>query len=98
MFWWRLPDRITGHGDEFVAFTLVEDVQAGLGCSLADGDCTRSCFTLKSASQVINNCLAVIVKDLASTKPLDVIEVLRRGSGDDFVASGDAELNSSGRT
>lgn len=50
-------------------------------------------FTLECFNQLIDNGLAVIVKDLTSTKLLDVVKVLWRCSSDDLIAGSYGELN-----
>jgi hypothetical protein len=77
MFRRRLEERIASHANKLIAFTLVEDVQASLGCSMTDGDCTYGGFALESVNQVLHNCLSMVVKNQASTEALDVFEVLR---------------------
>lgn len=49
---------------------------------------------LNALSQLIDNGIAVVVKVLASTELLDIVEIHWRGSGDDLIAGGDGELKS----
>lgn len=82
-------------GDKFVAFGLVDDFGAALDRSInCDGiECASNCFALERVNQLIDDGLAVIVKDLAGSELLDVVKILGRGSGDDIIAGSDGELN-----
>lgn len=84
---------IRGHGDEFVAFALVEDVQAVLGRSGTDREGAGGGLAFECVDQVGDNGLAVVVEGLAGSELLDEGEVPRRASGDDFVAGCDGELD-----
>lgn len=83
-----------GHGDEFSTIGLVDDFHAGLTRSSSDSKSACNCLFLKSLNQFLDDGLAVVIKDLASTEFLNLVEILWRGCGNDFVASSDGKLNS----
>ena len=92
-FRWRLRQGVRGHGDEFVAVALGEDVQAVLGGAVTDGEGAGGRFAFEGADQVGDDGRAVVVEGLARAELFDVVEVLRGAGGDDFVAGRDGELD-----
>jgi len=72
---------------------LVQNIEAGFGCSCAHGERPGCCLAFERAGDVRNDGLALVIEDLACAELLHELEILWRRGGDDFVACCDSELD-----